>query len=149
MNIFDHILPDVAILGIGPLMLQHTADASESMLYASRKYYFDLHLSAHSVRIESDWFQIKDNPDEKDKMKRWKENYFSVRDHIAKLIGEDSDMQKFHQEFIGNLYKNSLQIMEELLSILQPANDCYEEAISLKAQRLASNIEDLKNHALK
>lgn len=88
MKIFNHLLPANAVLGIGPLMWELSPDRPSVMVYGSGRYYFELHLVAHTTKIYSDWFYPLDSDTQKDAMKQWKMEYSRARKEIAALIGE-------------------------------------------------------------
>lgn len=87
MNINGHLIKDSEIVGIGPLMVQQSTDLTIETLYRARRYYFDLHLRAHSVRIETDFLYFDGitaeqlNQSEK-KRKEFNESYHKSRDFI-------------------------------------------------------------------
>jgi len=95
MNIFNHILPDDAILGIGPLMVEHSTDFASAQMYGTRRLYFDLHLSAHTTKVHSDWFSVKSDSDDFEKYKAWREHYYVIRKVIAARYNEDPTEQEF------------------------------------------------------
>ena len=99
MNIFNHLLPPTAILGIGPLMVEHHPDPAELNLYGTRRYFFDLHLSAHTTQIKSDWFQPADNKDQQDLMKQWRLEYQVLRLKVAAMMGESDEMKAAAESF--------------------------------------------------
>jgi hypothetical protein len=147
MNIFDHIIPDSAILGIGPLMLQYTTDPAQEALYASRRYFFDLHLSAHTTRVESDWFRVRESVEEQQRMHAWREQYLKARERIAMMIGEPTDESKAHEAAVNSAYDNSKHILEDF-DTMSWFSDLNTSA-KLKFHRLHDNIDELKKLALK
>lgn len=68
-------------------MFETYPDPETVMVYGAGRYYFELHLSAHTIKIFSDWFYPKNNGDKpKAEMQNWKSEYFRVRFAIAKKI---------------------------------------------------------------
>lgn len=151
MNIFEHLIPDSAILGVGPLMLEFTSNQTEYQLYGKRRYNFDLHLSAHTAKINSDWFLVNDNPDEKNRMKAWHDKYFSVRERIARLINELTDEHHVHLVEVEKLHADTRTTFESLMldmTMACPVPD-ISPSIDLRTQRIINNLAELKALATK
>lgn len=146
MNIFNHVIPDTFIMGIGPIMVEATAFPELEVLYNRRRFQFDLHLVAHTTSIKSDWFDIRDNPAEKEKMRAWREQYYITRERVAVLLGEPTDQHKERMEKAHNLHRGCLEVLESLFKDLQPAiNDAaIVNSINVREQRVFDNLLELK-----
>lgn len=151
MNIFGHLLPDSAILGIGDLMLEYNPNTTDFQLFGRQRYSFNLHLTAHTTAIKSDWFNINENQEEKDKMKAWNDRYQSTREQVARMIGETTDRYELHLEDVEKLYSNTVSTFESLMKDMTPVFPVPDisKSIELRTQRVFDNLLDLKNLAIK
>lgn len=143
MNIFDHLIPDSAILGIGPIFLEFRPNDP----FNARRYFFDLHLTAHTTRIQSDWFYISNGGEEvKEQMKSWKSKYFFHREKIASLVGADADEYEKHRETVAKIHDDIITTLETVFADLQPkeASELLTESINLRKQRVMDLLLDLK-----
>jgi hypothetical protein len=140
MNIFDHLIPEKYIVGIGCLMREFRG--------SEIRFYFDLHLAMHTAVIKSEWYKNDPTLDQ-DKKAYWKEHYEVIKERIAKTIGELTDDRKVHEAEVEKLYQDSLSTMEDLLALLQPTSEELTTAVHLKTHRMAANIEEFKTLALK
>jgi hypothetical protein len=150
MNIFDHLIPDSAILGVGPLMLEFPQSQEQEIVYESRRYFFDLHLINHTTTVRSDWFRLRESNAEIEKKKEWKEKYFIIRCRIAALIKEDLPELMIHEEKVNGLHTNTIEVFDSLLTKLQPvdSNEQSTRVINAEKQRVIDNLLDLKVLAL-
>lgn len=145
MNIFDHLIPDKYILGIGCLMRDF------DVVNKKVRFYFDLHLVAHTTTIKSEWLSLPSPTEDEDRetKERWKEQYDLVKERVAKLIGEETDLAKLHLQQVDQTYKDTLKTMEDLLEMLEPSSPEVATPVNLKTTRLAQNIKELKELAIK
>lgn len=134
MNIFDHLIPDKYILGIGCL--------DREFRDGKIRFYFDLHLVSHTATIKSEWFYT--GTTDEDKKAYWKEHYEVVRQQVANLVGEPTDERKQFEETINKVYQESIDILEDIEASVPNGHPW-----KLKAQRLSDNISELKTLALK
>jgi hypothetical protein len=86
MSICGHIIKLNEIVGIGPLMVQRSADQTTFMIYGSRKIWFILHLRSQSVKIESDWCATRGYDKEVLEADKKKYSIFSVEYEISRRI---------------------------------------------------------------
>jgi hypothetical protein len=89
MKICGHIVDKAYIIGISPLMVHQSTDQATRMLYNSKQLWFHLHCKHHSIKIESDWFEVGTvNNTEKiylDARKRYKD-FTDEYNEAAKLV---------------------------------------------------------------
>lgn len=95
MLICNHVIKDDVIVGIGPLMMTTPGDTLMQQLYNRRRLYFELHLTNHTTKIESDWHDIGTDaqPDERTAKERklyqeFMDQYNVAKNKILELIGE-------------------------------------------------------------
>lgn len=91
MNICNHIIDDNEIIGIGPLMTAWPTSGIDQ-LYGRKKHYFLLHTAQQSIKIESDFLETANLPD--DSLKKNKKilddfiiGYDKAKEQIASWIG--------------------------------------------------------------
>jgi hypothetical protein len=82
MNIFDHLIKDTELIGIGPLNSTESTPGSESTTIV--EYSFRVFTKSSSIVIYSPAFSKKQgaNADE------WLKKYLEVRSKVADQIGE-------------------------------------------------------------
>lgn len=86
-----HLIKKSEIVGIGPLMIVDTQNSAEWALYASRRYFYVIHLRNHDIKIESDWYRFQSIPedqlaDNKKAASEWKQRYDRQRNEIEKFL---------------------------------------------------------------
>jgi hypothetical protein len=148
MNIFGHLIPDGAILGIGPLIMASHPTHEEELVYNTRRYFFDLHLVNHTTAVKSDWFRPRDNAEEMEKMRTWKEEYFKIRDKISEMAGEPTDSRLQHVKHAEELHFKITKNFTDLLEQMQPLQSDAVEGIHARIERVLSEVEDLKKLAI-
>ena len=146
MNIFDHIIPDNAILGIGPLFMEESAAETMNVLYGRRRYFFELHLVAHTTMVRSEWFHIKEAKEQQQKMKEWREQYFITRQRIATLIGETNDQHKERMEKAHELHMDTINLFSSLVTDLVKQHHVVNigDSIKRQEQKIYDNLLELK-----
>lgn len=98
MEIFNHIIKDEEVIGIGPLKIKYINDAS-SPLFMPACFFFTLHLKARDIKIETELFD-KMPQNEKDKIastKKWDESwafYDYARNQISLLVSGEKPQPK-------------------------------------------------------
>jgi hypothetical protein len=80
------------IIGVGPLYsLKHT-DMATAQLYNPIKFYFEVVLLNHTIKIESDWFNLygpqNEKQDRTDKYNKLKADFIGAIEAIIKLLEE-------------------------------------------------------------
>jgi len=93
MLIFQHLIKDTEIIGIGPLYAQPSKDTAMLTLYQSFRYEFEVHTKTQAIKICSDFFKPGGLPEhlinkEQQKATAWKQEYYTVRNLVAGQIGE-------------------------------------------------------------
>jgi hypothetical protein len=149
MNVFDHLIPDQAILGIGPLMMEHTASETHQQLYGTRRYLFELHLAAHTTSVKSNWFNVLTEEEHKKAMKQWREDYYQFREKIAHLIGEETDQRKCYEEQVETTYKDLFSVLGSLFEDTHPNDPQLQPSVNLRIERAYQDITQLRDLALK
>jgi len=98
MDIIGHLIQDTEIIGIGPLYTQPSKDLALRSLYNSQRFIFNVHTKHNSIEIASHYFMPgppdMKNEDERNKMRRWEDDYYKARQLIADQIGEIIPEQK-------------------------------------------------------
>jgi hypothetical protein len=142
MNIFGHLIPDKYILGIGPIIFENPSTGV-------CRYVFDLHLANHTTKIKSEWFDMVANKDVQLSMVEWKKNYFSIRDRIAKVIGEVTDQRIVHLGDVDSTYESLNHTLNDLFEDVEPIHPEMRVSVNLKLERVRENVEHLKDLASK
>lgn len=57
MQIWNHIIKDSEVIGIGPLMNREPKDPAQRD-YGARQLFFLLYLRGYSIEVSSDWFEL-------------------------------------------------------------------------------------------
>lgn len=148
MNIFEHLLPDGAILGVGPLMVEGSTLQHEEIVYGTRRYYFALHLAAHTTVVTSDWFRPKLGESEIEKMKRWQAEYRKVRNRVAALINEDPEARGLHIDKVGETYECLKDQLHNLFADLVPAPH-NQEPVNERITNIYRTVQALRDLACK
>lgn len=89
MEIFDHIIQDNEIIGIGPLMFQRSANHTSVQLFNEHRMFFQVHCKQQSIEISSDYFRPgtgNTNSKEEEKITKWKARYKEVCAQILDMI---------------------------------------------------------------
>lgn len=88
MHIFKHLILNERISGIGPLMIEQDLEPASLALYGRCRYYFELHLTGHTTKIYSDWFNTRTDPTGSVKvaMDYWKAEYHQAYKDIGELF---------------------------------------------------------------
>ena len=80
MNICNHIIDELQIIGIGPLMSE-----TRQTYYANIKYWFMLHCKQLSIKIESPVFLPEEEADKK-AMQEFTKQFNNARASVEELI---------------------------------------------------------------
>lgn len=123
MNIFNHLIPDSAIVGIGPLMSETQEVKIDFSYHSVMRFYFHLHLAAHTTTISSRWFQEEKEKDYSDEILDWRQEYFRLRNRISEAIGEPTDSRLRHVQHVESLHEKIEHNLSLMLSHLQPVED--------------------------
>jgi hypothetical protein len=146
MNIFGHLIPDSAILGIGPLMHEDSASQQELILYGKCRYYFELHLAAHTTPVKSDWFSPRDNKEEQEKMKAWKLKYNQLRTGISKMISPNGQSEEEYGKNIENVYKDLKSNLDILFEDFQlPEEERKNVRFDVRIARVYDDLSQLRH----
>lgn len=148
MNIFGHLIPEKYILGIGAIMQERHHDKTYAEAYGATRYYFQLHLPAHTTIIQSDWFEANADSHEKEAAAIWRQQYFDIREKVAVLIGEDTQARKIHLEKVEATYaslKNNLELVIQELE----AGPTLNNPINARIERIFLDLAELRELAAK
>lgn len=138
MDIFGHLIPNAAILGVGPLMCDNTQSH-----YGRLRYEFDLHLPSHTITVRSDWF-TNGTEDFEEQKKLWREEYASIRDRVAHIINEPaSPTRRQHIEEVGKTYEDLKDLLNGLFADLQMPEE-HRRTIPVNA-RIGRVFDELSN----
>jgi hypothetical protein len=146
MNIFGHLIPDSAILGLGPLMHEDSASQQELILYGKCRYFFDLHLAAHTTPVKSDWFSPRDNKEEQEKMKQWKLQYNQLRSRISKMISPVDQSEDAYAQIIESVFKDLKSTLNSLFEDFQlPEEDRKNVRFDMRIARVNDLLSQLRH----
>lgn len=147
MNVFSNLVKDNAIIGIGPLMFEQSANQANYILYGSCRYYFMLHLEAHSIQISSDWFSPNTHPEHKELILQWRTQYFRHRKEIAQVIGVDLVEEIYtHEQKVKAAFEQVKEDLIQLIADLQPGPHNHEDIMALQS-KILEGITELKKLA--
>lgn len=139
MNVFNHLLPDDFVVGIGPL---HLVD--EGLKY---HYYFHLVLSTHTMLIHSDVWD-KSFTEHTKEMKAWVRQYMVYRHQIIKRLGETDPTYTTHVEQVGNVYEAAKDKLNNLFADLVPG-PFNQEPVNERISAVFSALQHLRDLACK
>lgn len=155
MILFHHLLPDDAILGIGPLMWEDHPSEMQAVVYATGRYFFELHLVAHTSQIKSEWFYRQGHSNTKksrEEMNAWKDEYWRVREILARRMGESTDealtSRSQHIDKVSEVYELTKEELNDLLADLIPA-DHNEQPVNPRITKVFECVQSLRDLACK
>lgn len=153
MNICTHLVKDQEIIGIGPLMFERTHDQTALMIYKTTRYFFELHLKAHTIVIKSNWADFAGHdPDKladyKVNFDKFKLEYIEARKAVAEQIGETNLTDLFvpHIDKVSDAYETIKDQLTNLLSDLVPADHC-QDPINHRVSQIYESIRSLRDLA--
>lgn len=140
MNVFNHLLPDDSVLGIGPLRTE------PGKIYghdneATWRYCFELHLVCHTITVHSDYFRPRYVQEHKEQAESWKLEYQALRNRIAKAMGDDQpanlEVEELHEttkDYLKRLFQDLTPVNPNtnLVSLNKRINIAYELVGKLK-----------------
>lgn len=130
MNVMHHLIKSESIIGIGPLMREAATDQARASLFKSYRFLFELHLTAHTTTIYSEWLNKLGTADELKQHNKNAEKFMDEYNLIRKQIGgniQDITHTKRRTDHIKNVsvaYEGFKDILHGLFADLQPTAHC-------------------------